>query len=80
MKYVGSDVEFSVTDSGPGVPKQIAAKLMQPFFTTKECGKGTGLGLYISKSIIEFHSGKFFLDKEMPTRFGFRIPLGEIKT
>jgi K+-sensing histidine kinase KdpD len=74
VKLIDHNVEFSITDSGPGVPKDIANKLMQPFFTTKERGKGTGLGLYISKSIIEFHSGTFFLDDHSPTRFGFLVP------
>ena len=75
VKILNEQVEFSITDCGPGVPEDIADKLMQPFFTTKERGKGTGLGLYISKSIIEFHSGHFFLDKSLPTRFGFLLPL-----
>jgi signal transduction histidine kinase len=74
-KLLDTEVEFSVTDSGPGVPENIKNKLMQPFFTTKEMGKGTGLGLYISKSIIEFHSGIFFLDQNPLTRFGFVLPL-----
>lgn len=55
-------IHLTVTDSGPGIPKEVVVKLMQPFFTTKGAGKGTGLGLSISKSIIEKNGGKFFYD------------------
>ncbi|WP_210414293.1 sensor histidine kinase [Leptospira jelokensis] len=47
----------SIEDSGPGVPKDILDKIFDPFFTTKPIGEGTGLGLYISKQIIEKHKG-----------------------
>lgn len=47
----------SIEDSGPGVPKEILDKIFDPFFTTKPIGQGTGLGLYISKQIIEKHKG-----------------------
>jgi C4-dicarboxylate-specific signal transduction histidine kinase len=46
-----------VTDSGRGIPKEIAARIMQPFYTTKVVGKGTGLGLSISKGLVEDHNG-----------------------
>ncbi|WP_246837933.1 ATP-binding protein [Leptospira levettii] len=46
-----------IEDSGPGVPKEILDKIFDPFFTTKPIGQGTGLGLYISKQIIEKHKG-----------------------
>lgn len=63
-------VVISVTDSGKGIPVEIAEKLMQPFFTTKEVGRGTGLGLSISKGIIDAHGGKFVLNRSCPnTRF-----------
>jgi signal transduction histidine kinase len=75
VKLVGDQVEFSISDSGDAIPPEVANKIMMPFFTTKKQGKGTGLGLHISKSIIEFHSGNFFLDKDLPTRFGFTLPL-----
>src|SRR6185503_14298709 len=39
------EVQISVLDSGPGVPAEIAARIMEPFYTTKEIGRGTGLGL-----------------------------------
>ena len=68
--------EFTVTDSGNGIPKEYADKLMQPFFTTKDVGKGTGLGLSISRGIIEKHNGTFYLDdKNKNTKFVFSIPL-----
>ncbi len=65
-----------VTDSGKGIPKSIADKIMQPFFTTKGVGSGTGLGLSISKGIIEDHQGKLSLDTRYPnTRFIIDLPV-----
>jgi two-component system NtrC family sensor kinase len=46
-----------VTDSGPGVPKEIAGRIFEPFFTTKPEGQGTGLGLSICYRIAEEHGG-----------------------
>lgn len=72
---IGDKVIVHVTDSGTGIPKEIAEKLMRPFFTTKPTGKGTGLGLSISKSIMEKNGGKLFLDsKSAHTRFVIEIP------
>jgi len=71
----GTVVQCTVTDSGKGIPKDIAVKIMQPFFTTKEVGKGTGLGLSISKGIIENLGGRFYIDDHCPnTRFVFELP------
>ncbi len=67
-------VRISVTDSGAGIPPEIAEKMMQPFFTTKEVGKGTGLGLSISKGIIEDHGGALRLDSACANTC-FRIEL-----
>ena len=53
----------SVSDSGPGIPKDILDNIFLPFFTTKPVGKGTGLGLSISKGIIDDHGGHFFYDE-----------------
>lgn len=70
-----SKIRITVTDSGKGIDKEIAEKIMQPFFTTKEVGVGTGLGLSISKGIIEMHDGKLFLDQDYPnTRFVIDLP------
>lgn len=55
-------IEISVENSGPKIPKEIADKLFVPFFTTKEVGKGTGLGLIISQSLAKSHNGDLKLD------------------
>ncbi len=69
------NVQISVTDSGPGIDKEIEGKLMQPFFTTKPIGKGTGLGLSISKGIIDDHRGSLTIDKKSPhTKFVVCLP------
>lgn len=74
-KVEGDFVEFSVTDSGNGIPKEIQEKLMRPFFTTKPVGQGTGLGLSICKKIVEEHGGEFKYDEKSPnTRFVFLLP------
>lgn len=69
-------LQFSVTDSGKGVPAEIAHKLMEPFFTTKAIGQGTGLGLSISRGIVASHHGSLILDQKSPnTRFVVQIPM-----
>jgi C4-dicarboxylate-specific signal transduction histidine kinase len=68
-------IEVSVTDSGPGVAKEIRSRIMEPFFTTKPLGKGTGLGLSVSAGIMKAHHGSLFLDETSPnTRFVVRMP------
>jgi len=72
----GDQVEIMVTDEGCGISEQDRDKVFSPFFTTKK--HGTGLGLCISKRIIEDHGGSsFFLKSEegKGTTFKIRLPL-----
>lgn len=73
-----ASVRISVTDSGRGIPEPVRERLFQPFFTTKEIGTGTGLGLSVSKGIMAAHHGTVSLDiASENTRFVLEIPLGE---
>ena len=64
-----------VTDSGQRIELDVAARMMEPFFTTKPTGKGTGLGLSVSKQFIEIHGSKLVYDpKHTHTRFFFVLP------
>ena len=57
-KKENNHIEIKVSDNGNGIPKDIIAKIFQPFFTTKPTGQGTGLGLSLSYDIIKAHNGE----------------------
>ncbi|HZY82222.1 MAG TPA: ATP-binding protein [Cyclobacteriaceae bacterium] len=69
------DREFSVvsiTDNGPGIPKEIKDKIFDAFFTTKPIGKGTGLGLDVVRNIVAQHNGKVEVESE-PGKTTFKV-------
>ena len=70
-----AEVQIAITDSGNGIPHELHEKVMQPFFTTKEMGKGSGLGLSVSTAIIENHGGSLRIDPSSGnTRFIVTLP------
>ena len=72
-------VVIEIQDNGPGIPADIRKRIFEPFYTTKEVGVGTGLGLSVSYFIItEGHGGELEV-KSVPgrhTRFIIRLPIG----
>ncbi len=73
---VGDQAELAVSDSGPGVPPNARTRIFDPFFTLKGPNRGTGLGLSLSRGIVEAHHGTIALDETAAhTRFVVRIPL-----
>ncbi|MCX6305453.1 MAG: ATP-binding protein [Bacteroidetes bacterium] len=72
------EVTFIVADTGSGIHKENMDKLFTPFFTTKEMGKGTGLGLALIYGIVKMHKGKIHVESNTelsqgPTGTTFRI-------
>ncbi|EMO31981.1 GHKL domain protein [Leptospira santarosai str. HAI821] len=67
-------VIVEIEDDGPGIPVKIQDRIWDPFFTTKDQGEGTGLGLGIAKGIVEKHKGKITLTSH-PGKTIFRIEL-----
>jgi signal transduction histidine kinase len=77
---VGGLVEIRISDSGEGIPKYIQHRIMEPFFTTKEVGRGTGQGLPIARSaIVDKHRGTLDFETEegVGSTFIIRIPIEE---
>ncbi len=71
-------VEVAVADNGSGIPADKASRIFEPFFTTKT--HGLGMGLAISRTIIEAHSGKIRAENN-PTKgatFRFTLPIAEV--
>lgn len=79
-KGIADYVELSVEDQGPGIPKQIQDSILEPFFTTKNPGEGTGLGLSMVYSIVEDHEGSIAvvspsdLATQSGTKFVIKLP------
>ena len=73
---VGDYVCVSVTDTGHGIPKEIIDRIWEPFFTTKELGEGTGLGLSTCYGIIKQTGGFIFADsvKDEGSTFSIYLP------
>jgi len=72
----GSFVQVVISDNGPGIPEAIQDRIFEPFFTTKKAGFGTGMGLDISKQIVERHGGKIYFISEngAGTQFFVELP------
>jgi len=72
----GAMVEVVVEDNGPGIDPSIRARLFEPFVTTKEIGKGTGLGLAVCRGLVESARGTIQLDETFRrgARFVVELP------
>jgi signal transduction histidine kinase len=83
LKYRGKctleddTVDIEIMDNGVGIPAEVLPKVFDPFFSTKDVGKGSGLGLYIVHEIIEEHDGCVAVSSEPDkgTAFLIRLPV-----
>jgi signal transduction histidine kinase len=72
----GAPVDIEFEDSGTGIPPHILPHVFDPFFSTKEVGKGSGLGLFVAHQIVEEHGGAIRAEN-LPAggaRFALRLP------
>lgn len=73
----GGEVVVEVKDNGPGIPEAIRDQIWNPFFTTKEVGQGSGLGLAVSYNIVKKHQGEIEVESQQGqgALFTVRLPV-----
>ncbi len=71
----GNTILISFKDDGPGITEENMAKLFNPFFTTREVGQGTGLGLSVCHGIIKEHNGQIYAESELGKGATFIVEL-----
>jgi len=73
----GQFVEIEFSDTGVGISKEDIGRIFDPFFTTKRPGKGVGLGLSITHTIVKNHNGEILVDSEVGkgSTFIIRLPV-----
>jgi signal transduction histidine kinase len=72
----GARVVVEIVDDGPGIPREAQVHVFEPFYTTKEVGAGTGLGLDIVRRVVAGHGGEISVQSEPEeTRFTVRLPV-----
>lgn len=77
-RIVGGEVECSVADTGPGIPEHAVGRVFDPYFSVeRETKAGVGLGLFISKAIVEAHGGRIWVENHpgAGATFCFTLPL-----
>ena len=69
-------IKITVADNGCGIPEDISKKIFDPFFSTKG-SKGTGLGLAVTKKVIEEHNGQLEVESttDVGTSFYITLPI-----
>lgn len=80
--YADSDEKYvllKVENSGELIPQEIQDKIFEPFFTSKKVGEGTGLGLSLSRNIMERNGGSLYLDKQSAQKTVFVMKLQKMK-
>jgi len=75
----GRFISISVADTGTGINKNVLGRVFDPFYTTKEVGKGTGMGLSIAHGIIHKHDGHIVIASQQGRGVEFRILLPEFE-
>jgi two-component system NtrC family sensor kinase len=65
LQSTDTGASMDIIDSGTGIPKENLDRIFEPFFSTKAPGKGTGLGLFVSRDIVEKFGGKLTVESQV---------------
>jgi two-component system, NtrC family, sensor kinase len=80
MSTLPDNVRITLTDTGPGIPKELQPHVLEPFVTTKEFGKGVGLGLSVVYGIVTQHGGSLEVQSEEGRGSVFSVTLPAYRT
>ena len=70
-----AQVAVEIADDGQGIAPEVLDRIFEPFFTTKAPGEGTGLGLYIARSIVHEHGGRIEVESTRGVGTTMRVVL-----
>ena len=71
----GDEIRISIRDNGCGVPEGNLGRIFDPFFTTRQVGSGTGLGLTVSRDIVQAHGGRIEVESKIGAGTTFTVVL-----
>jgi two-component system, NtrC family, sensor kinase len=75
VRVTSEGADIAVKDTGCGIPKENLARIFEPFFSTKDAGEGTGMGLYVSRGIIEKLGGRITVESRVGKGATFLVTL-----
>jgi PAS domain S-box-containing protein len=76
----GRFIELAVADTGPGIAREVMDRMFEPFFSTKEVGRGSGMGLAMAHGIVHEHGGHILIDTAAERGTVFRVCLAPAAT
>jgi signal transduction histidine kinase len=80
VEDVGDSQAITVSDSGPGIAREHLDKIFEPFFSTKSPGQGTGLGLFVSRGLVEKLGGNIEVSSKLGQGASFRVNLPKYRS
>jgi two-component system NtrC family sensor kinase len=75
LESIGSGVQLVIRDTGSGIPRENLKHIFEPFFSTKNPGEGTGLGLFVTRGILDRLGGRIDVDSSLGQGATFRVRL-----